>query len=787
MEKKPTYEELEQRVKEFEKEAVHHKHAEEDLPESEEKYHTSYAHLTALLENTDDYILISDRKGLPVMFNSAYARSMKDALGIDMKPGLQPHKLLPDKDAVAFWDNLHRRVLSGETFREEYSYEFNKGDVRHFEISYHPIIENGEVTGFSELTRDISERKQAEEALRENEEKYRSLFESMLNGFAYCKILLDENNHPIDFVYLEVNDFFERLTGLKKEDVVGKRVTQVIPSIKDTHPELFDIYGKVALTGKETQFEIYFEPLEIWLSISVYSPQKEYFVTIFENITQRKQAKESLQKRTYDLGKRVKELNCLYGISHLVEKSGISLEDILQETVDLIPPSWQYPEITCARAIVEGQELKTDNFRDTIWKQTNDIIVHGEPAGVLTVCYLEEKPESDEGPFLREERNLINAIAERLGNIIERSRGEEALRESETKYRSLVEQIPAVIYIAELDETNTILYISPQIETLLGFSQAEYRDDPDIWRKQLHPEDKERVLVEVARSRENSKPFALEYRMLTRDGRVVWLRDESVIAQDAAGKPLYLQGLMFDVSERRQAGEHIHALNQQLMKAQENERQLISCELHDQVAQDLSTLKITCETLLGNQSEVPFEVRQGLSELSRTLQKIIKTVRDLSYDLRPSSLDQLGLVRTVFQYCEDFSTKNGANVDFSSAGMDSLSLDFDTEINLYRLIQEGLNNIKKHADASHVTIRLVASSPKIILRIEDDGKGFNVKDRLIAAFHEKRMGLRSMEERVGLLQGKMRIQSSQAKGTRILVEIPYKEKKGDSQEEHIYR
>ena len=787
MEKKPTYEELEQRVKELEKEAVHRKQAEEALQESEEKYHTSHAHLTALLENTDDYILISDRKGLPVMFNSTYTRIMKEALGIDMIPGVQPHKLLPDKKAIAWWDNLHRRVLSGEKFREEYSHEFDKRDIRHFEISYHPIIENDEVTGFSELTRDITERKQAEVALRESEEKYRSLFENMLNGFAYCKILLDENNHPIDFVYLEVNDAFERLTGLKKEDVVGKRVTEAIPSIKDTHPELFDIYGKVALTGKETQFEIYFESLEIWLSISVYSARKGYFVAVFENITQRKQAEESLQKRTHDLGKRVKELNCLYRISDLVQKPDIALEEVFQGVISLIPASWQYPDITSARIILEAQEFRTESFRETTWKQTSDIVVHGEQSGILEICYLEEKPESDEGPFLREERKLINAIAERLGNIIEHSRGEEALRVSETKYRSLVEQIPAVIYIAELDEANTILYISPQIETLLGFSQAEYRDDPDIWRKQLHPEDKERVLAEMARSRENSKPFALEYRMLTRDSRVVWFRDESVIVQDAAGKPLYLQGLMFDVSERRQAGEHIHALNQQLIKAQEGERQMISRELHDQVAQDLSTLKITCETLLGNQSEVPFEVRQGLSELSRTLQKIIKTVRDLSYDLRPSSLDQLGLVRTVFQYCEDFSTKNGTNVDFSSAGMDSLSLDFDTEINLYRLIQEGLNNIKKHADASHVTIRLVASSPKIILRIEDDGKGFNVKDRLIAAFHEKRMGLRSMEERVGLLQGKMRIQSSQAKGTKILVEIPYKEKKGDSQEEHIYR
>ncbi len=106
--------------------------------------------------------------------------------------------------------------------------------------------------------------------------------------------------------------------------------------------------------------------------------------------------------------------------------------------------------------------------------------------------------------------------------------------------------------------------------------------------------------------------------------------------------------------------------------------------------------------------------------------------------------------------------------------MENLKLDFDTEINLYRLIQEGLNNIKKHADASQSTIRLLATFPYIILRIEDDGQGFDIKERLSAAQQKKRMGLRSMEERVDLLGGKMKIYSQLSKGTKIFIEVPYK-------------
>ncbi len=148
----------------------------------------------------------------------------------------------------------------------------------------------------TELKAPETERKQAEGALRESEQKYHSLFDNMLDGLAYCKILVDENNQPIDFVHLEVNDAWERLIGLKKEDVIGEKITEVIPGIKEAKTDLISIYGKVALTGEEAKFDLYFEPLEKWFNISVYSPQKGYFVTVFENITERKQAEEELRE-----------------------------------------------------------------------------------------------------------------------------------------------------------------------------------------------------------------------------------------------------------------------------------------------------------------------------------------------------------------------------------------------------------------------------------------------------------------------------------------------------------
>ena len=144
-----------------------------------------------------------------------------------------------------------------------------------------------------ELARSLAEKERLVNSLRQSEERYRSLFENMLDGFAYCKMFF-EDGKPQDFVYLDVNDSFERLTGLK--NVTGKKVTEVIPGIKESNPELFEIYGRAALTGNPERFETYVDSLGIWLSTSVYSTEREHFIAVFDNISDRKRAEASLRQ-----------------------------------------------------------------------------------------------------------------------------------------------------------------------------------------------------------------------------------------------------------------------------------------------------------------------------------------------------------------------------------------------------------------------------------------------------------------------------------------------------------
>jgi PAS domain S-box-containing protein len=173
-----------------------------------------------------------------------------------------------------------------------------------------PIFDqHDKLEGVVLVFRDISARKQAEESLVKSEQRYRLLFENMLGGFAYCKVIFDDRGNPEDFIYLDVNAAFGTLTGLEK--VVGKRVTEVIPGIKETHPELIEIYGRVASTGRPERFEIHLKPLGIWFDISVYSTQKGYFTAVFDNITERKKAEQVLTDNEH-------ELNAIYENAPLI-------------------------------------------------------------------------------------------------------------------------------------------------------------------------------------------------------------------------------------------------------------------------------------------------------------------------------------------------------------------------------------------------------------------------------------------------------------------------------------
>ncbi|MFX0113728.1 MAG: GAF domain-containing protein [Candidatus Hodarchaeota archaeon] len=161
----------------------------------------------------------------------------------------------------------------------------------------------------------------------------------------------------------------------------------------------------------------------------------------------------------HELGERVKELNCLYGISEIIQKPEMTLKEVLQETAGLLPPAWQYPEIATGCILFEGKEFSTPGFRYGTWTQSADIFVYGEKKGSLMVSYSEKRPDAieGEGPFLKEERRLLEAVAERLGRIIERKQAGKALRESELTFREIFEAIPDLAFLWRQESDGKII------------------------------------------------------------------------------------------------------------------------------------------------------------------------------------------------------------------------------------------------------------------------------------------------------------------------------------------
>ena len=228
-----------------------------------------------------------------------------------------------------------------------------------------------------------------------------------------------------------------------------------------------------------------------------------------------------------------------------------------------------------------------------------------------------------------------------------------------------------------------------------------------------------------------------------------------------------------DITRLKETEQRIRALSHRLLTAQEDERTMLSRELHDDLGQRLNAAKISIGTIAEDLRDVPEELTQRVTHLADILQGSIQSVRRLSSGLRPSSLERLGLVETLRDHCRKISSLHNIDIDFKSAGIKELKLDKDTEINLFRIAQEALHNIVKHAHASQTSVRLVTSHPNLRLRIADNGIGFDGNNQEKDSSQHTKLGLLGIAERVDLLKGSFQVNSSPGEGTRMIIEVPY--------------
>ena len=268
-------------------------------------------------------------------------------------------------------------------------------------------------------------------------------------------------------------------------------------------------------------------------------------------LLQLKRTEDKLQIQTHALGERVKELNCLYDVAQLVEEPGITLDEILQGTVDLLPPAWQYPRVACARIVLEEQTFQTKNFAKSRWKLVEPIRVYGQNAGHLEVGYLQEWPGPS--PFLDEERYLLRAIALRLGRIVERMRAQNNLRTSEERY-ALAQQ-SANVGSWDWDIQTGDLYWSQQIEPLFGFEPGGFGATYEAFLECVHPDDRQFVIESVNACVLDGEDYAVEHRIVWPDGTIHWVAETGDVVRDAGGQALRMLGVVQDITDRKLAAD----------------------------------------------------------------------------------------------------------------------------------------------------------------------------------------------------------------------------------------
>lgn len=467
----------------------------------------------------------------------------------------------------------------------------------------------------------------------------------------------------------------------------------------------------------------------------------------------------------------------------------------------------------------------------------------------------------------------------------------------EARYRTLVEQIPAVVFMAYLDRGIGEAYVSPQIEAMLGFTQEEWLNDPVRWYQQIHSDDKGRWSIEAAQMFLSGEPLRSVYRVMARDGQIIWFHCEAKMVRGNDGRPWFIHGVAFDITElkraeealkkseemlrglfefapdtvlvankrgrivrvnaqvelmfgypaneligkpieeliperlrqqhtrhrtdyltepharpmgaglelygkrkdgsefpvdvmlspmesgegsiviavirditrRKQAeqdikeyAEQLSVLSRRLMEVQEMERRNIARELHDEISQSLTGLKLTLEMAA---KLPPGEVGPSLAQAHTLVNDLMARARKMSLDLRPPMLDDLGLTAALLWHIEHYTAQTQVRVDLKHSGVEGRRFAPEIETAAYRIVQEGLTNIARHADVDEATVRVWTQQHVLTVQIDDKGRGFDV-DRIVAT-----SGLAGMRERTRLLGGQLLVESRIGGGTRLTAEL----------------
>ncbi len=379
-------------------------------------------------------------------------------------------------------------------------------------------------------------------------------------------------------------------------------------------------------------------------------------------------------------------------------------------------------------------------------------------------------PDGSRGWFKLSVQPVPEGLFILVTEITEQKRAEAEFQQSQIKYKTLLNSLEGIFREADA-QTFAISFISKQAERLLGYPAERWMNEPTFWADHIHEEDRDWAVNYCQQATLEKRPHQFEYRMIANDGRIVWLRD-IVSLEIENGEPIKLSGLMVDITERKKMEEELS--NKKLLKqkliteitilAQEKERNELGKELHDNINQILSVVKLYMGMAkLDHNGEKDF-----LGESYHYLEEAMNEIRKLSHSLVAPSLGEDGLKNALEELVESV---NQANSNFVQLSIDDnyqeLTIEKNKELTIYRIIQEQLNNILKYAKAGNVNIAIKKQSKDLYVAVSDNGVGFDVNET------DKGIGLKNISSRVNFYSGSMNIITAPGKGCTLEVFIPY--------------
>ena len=362
--------------------------------------------------------------------------------------------------------------------------------------------------------------------------------------------------------------------------------------------------------------------------------------------------------------------------------------------------------------------------------------------------------------------NLIRNLQERIQAL---EQMETALRESEERFSLAFEHAPIGMALVGLD--GRFLRVNRALCDMFGYSAQEMLALP-TWQV-THPDDMLVTIEQLRRMVEGElDTWHLEKRFIHRDGHMLWGLSDTSLVRDSDGRPLYVVSQLQDVTEQRRtqeelrlSRERLQTLSRRLLDVQELERQHLSRELHDEIGQSLTGLKLALDAALAHP---PPAAQTRLRDAQVLLKDLVARVRNMSLDLRPSMLDDLGLVPALLWLFERYTAQTQVRVNFERSNIEGRFASV-VEIAAFRIVQEALTNVARHAHVDRVTVRVWSDGRALGIQVVDDGVGFDAEATPTNAASS---GLTGLRERAALLDGQLTIESTPGHGTRLTAELP---------------